>query len=85
MESKDIGALWVKESAKGVKFLSGVVTIGGIAHQIVIFKNGFKEKPNQPDWRIYASQPKPELNPNGTEKVSDAEPLPEDTGNDLEF
>jgi len=65
---KDIGALWVKDGKTG-KFLSGVITIGETAHQIVIFKNGFKEKPNQPDWRIYASKPKPELNPNGTEKV----------------
>lgn len=69
MADKDIGALWVKETAKGDKYLSGVITIGETAHQIVIFKNGFKEKPNQPDWRIYKSQPK-------AEEKTEAEDLP---------
>jgi hypothetical protein len=55
MEKNDCGALWVREGRNG-KFLSGTITIGDTAHQIVVFKNGYKEKPNQPDWRIYRSQ-----------------------------
>lgn len=68
---ESVGALWIKTSSKNEKFLSGVITIDGVAHQIVIFRNGFKKADNQPDWRIYKSKPKPELNDNGTEKVDD--------------
>ena len=63
-----MGALWIR-SKDGKEYMTGVVTIGDIAHQIVVFKNN-KQKPNQPDWRIYKSKPKPVLNENGTEKVT---------------
>ena len=68
---KDIGALWLRQGAKG-EFLSGIVTIDNVAHQIIAFKNN-KTKPNQPDWRVYPSLPKAELNENGTEKVIQVE------------
>ena len=75
MAKESIGAFWTKTSSKdSSKFLSGVVTVGGVAHQVVVFKNTYKkEGSNEPDWRVYASEPKPELNPNGTEKVDDSE------------
>lgn len=74
---KDIGALWLRNGPKG-EYMTGIITIKDVAHQIVIFKNGFKDKPNQPDWRIYKSQPKPELNENGTEKVIQTDEVEED-------
>lgn len=62
MSSEDMGALWVR--TKGDKeYMTGVVTIDNVAHQIVLFKNARKEKPNQPDWRIYKSTPKPAEDP----------------------
>ena len=67
---KDIGALWVKKGEKG-EYMTGIVTIDNVAHKIVVFKNGYKKEANHPDWRIYPSKPKPELNENGTEKVTD--------------
>lgn len=70
MENKDLGALWVRSTAKGDKYLTGTISIEGKAFKIVVFKNGFKKAENQPDWRIYESKPKPELNENGTEKVT---------------
>lgn len=70
MENRDIGALWAKVSAKGLEFLSGSVEINNVRHQIVLFKNTRKSKPNHPDWNIFPSTPRPETNPNGTEKVS---------------
>lgn len=70
MAEKNIGALWTKDGPKG-KFLSGVVTIGDTAYQIVIFRNSYKEKPNQPDWQIYPARPRVQLNDNGTEKVEE--------------
>lgn len=55
-----IGALWIKESAKG-KFLSGVVEVNGEKLNIVVFKNTFKkEGEKSPDYRIYASKPREE-------------------------
>jgi len=51
-----IGALWTKQGAKG-EFMSGEVTIGGVKHEVTIFRNDFK-KPGErtPDWRIYPRQ-----------------------------
>lgn len=55
-----IGALWEKTSkTKGDKFLSGVITINGVAHEIVLFANQYKKEPKHPDWRIFPSKPKP--------------------------
>lgn len=58
MEDKkqDAGALWVKESKAGNKFMSGVVEIDGVKTEIVVFKNNFKKADNHPDYRIYLSE-----------------------------
>lgn len=57
---RDIGALW-RRDGKNQKFLSGKITIGEFGEekeiQIVVFKNKFKEKDNQPDFRIYEDTP----------------------------
>ena len=59
MSEQSIGAFWLKESAKGVKYMSGKITIGGAEHQIVMFKNTLKkEGENTPDYRIFASKPR---------------------------
>lgn len=59
MESKDIGALWTKTSAKGLEFLSGSIEISeGVRMEIVLFKNTRKNKPNHPDWNIFKSAPR---------------------------
>lgn len=58
MSEQSIGALWIKEGAKG-KFLSGVVEIGGEKHNVVVFKNTLKKEGERtPDYRIYASKPR---------------------------
>lgn len=54
---KEIGALWVKTSKNGNQYMSGVVEIDGVKHQIVCFSNK-KQKPNQPDYRILPSEPR---------------------------
>jgi len=60
-KKRDVGALWRREG-KNQNFLSGKITIGEFGEdkeiQIVIFKNKFKEKDNQPDFRIYLDTPK---------------------------
>jgi hypothetical protein len=51
-KAQKVGAAWVKEietKAGKQKILS--VTIG--EKRYTFFKNGFKEKPNQPDYSVY--------------------------------
>ena len=55
-KQKSIGAFWVKTSNKGNKFYSGNIEIDGKKIMLVAFDNK-KEKENQPDIRIYESQP----------------------------
>ncbi len=74
MDKQDMGALWARKSKKGVDYFSGVLTIGDVAQEIVVFANE-KKNPNQPDWRIYKSVPPVARNDNGTEKVSDNVPF----------
>ena len=45
-----IGAFWERETLKGDKFLSGTSFDKG---RLIMFRNGFKEKDNQPDWILY--------------------------------
>lgn len=55
---KDIGALWIKESRQGTKFMSGNIRIGEDTIEVVVFKNKFKkEGSREPDFRIYESEP----------------------------
>lgn len=58
MDNKDIGALWSKTSGKGLEFLSGNILINEVRHEIVLFKNTRKSKPNHPDWNIFKSAPR---------------------------
>lgn len=54
-KEEDIGALWEK-SGKGGAYFSGTIKLpDGTKQEIVVFKNRYKERPNQPDWRIYKS------------------------------
>lgn len=51
--SDEMGALWIKTSARG-EFLTG--KIGDVA--VVAFRNHSKKNPNEPDWRILKARPK---------------------------
>ena len=51
---QSIGALWVKDSKRG-KFYTGNIEVNGVKVSIVVFKNSYKTKDNQPDLRIYES------------------------------
>jgi uncharacterized protein (DUF736 family) len=62
MANESIGALWIKESEKG-EYMSGVVEVNGEKHPIVVFKNTYKEKENQPDYRILPKKKTGEAKP----------------------
>lgn len=44
-----IGAVWIKTSKAGNKFMSGVIN----DQKVVIFKNNYKEQENHPDYIVY--------------------------------
>lgn len=57
-KENELGALWLKDGKNG-KYMSGKITTpGGEEVQIVVFKNNYKQKENQPDYRILKSEPK---------------------------
>lgn len=61
-QKHNIGSLWLKEGSKG-KYLSGKITVEDsngvkITQSVILFKNKFKEKDNQPDYVVF----KPFLN-----------------------
>lgn len=64
MENKknDIGALWVRQSQKGDFYAGKITTDSGEEIKIVVFKNNYKNKENQPDYTILKS--KEEIQPN---------------------
>lgn len=53
----ELGALWLKDGKNG-KYMSGRIEINGEKINIVVFKNTYKEKENQPDYKILRSRPK---------------------------
>lgn len=54
----ELGALWLKHSAKG-PYMTGSVTIGGVETRLVLFPNN-KKSEKSPDWRVMLSKPKAE-------------------------
>jgi len=51
-----IGALWLSQGKKG-NFLSGRIELDAENEiRVIVFKNDFKEKDNQPDYIIYEPQ-----------------------------
>lgn len=57
-QREQLGALWRRETRDHAEFLTGKVTIDGITHDLVIFRNGYKDKSTKPDYIIYRGQPR---------------------------
>lgn len=54
MPEKNIGGIWIKESKKGVKYLSGSIEINGVKHKFTAFRNTYKKPDNnQPDYQLF--------------------------------
>lgn len=57
---REIGALWKREG-RNQKYLTGKMkNADGSEQQVVIFSNKNKTKDNQPDFRVYKSEPRSE-------------------------
>ena|SRR3990167_198520 len=61
-----IGALWIRQSKDGQKYMSGQLQDLRGNIPVVVFSNGKKEKENQPDLLVYLSEPKKEQAPRGS-------------------
>ena len=81
-KKREIGALW-RRDGKNQKFLSGKITIGEFGedktYSIVVFSNKFKEKENQPDFRVYEDTP---LKKEGSAEAPTEDPSPTSENND---
>lgn len=55
----ELGALWLKDSQAGKKYMSGKITVAGETVPVVVFKNDYKKEGERtPDYRIYRQQPR---------------------------
>lgn len=54
-KKQSIGALWLRDSQNGTKYMSGVIEIDGVKHSVVVFKNNYKQEDKHPDYRVYLS------------------------------
>ena len=46
------GAVWLKTSKNGLKYMSGILDVNGVDHDIAMFKNDKKGNENAPDYRL---------------------------------
>jgi uncharacterized protein (DUF736 family) len=58
--SRKIGALWMKQTKDGKKYLSGVLQDLSGDIRIAVFPNDRKQKDNEPDYQILLSEQKKE-------------------------
>lgn len=57
-KDKELGALWTWEPKNGgEEYMTGKITINGNETSIILYRNGYKDAENQPDWRIYLREP----------------------------
>ena len=57
-KEKSVGGVWVRTSQGGKDFLGIQVTIDGVKHNLIAFRNGFKKEDKHPDYQIYVSRPR---------------------------
>lgn len=69
--SRKIGALWLKETKDGKKYMSGVLEDMRGEIRIAVFRNDRKEKENHPDYQIIISEERRER--------SESDPVAEST------
>lgn len=56
MENGKIGALWLKTSKAGNKYLQGTIDTKQGKIKIIIFKNNTKKQDKHPDYFIFRSE-----------------------------
>ena len=46
------GAVWLRVSKNGLKYMSGILDVNGVDHDIAMFKNDKKGNDKAPDYRL---------------------------------
>lgn len=46
------GAVWLKTSKNGLKYMSGILDVNGVEYDIAMFKNDKKGNDKAPDYRL---------------------------------
>lgn len=75
-KSKDIGALWLNDSKAGTKYMAGNIEINGEKIKIVVFKNTYKKRDVEPDYKIYKSKPMKQNESESSKAEEDSEDIP---------
>ena len=52
------GAMWLRTSKNGLKYMSGTLNVNGVDFDIAMFKNDKKGNENAPDYRLTISNKK---------------------------
>ena len=81
-KNREVGALWLRTSAAGTKYLSGHVSLGAeddLEERVVVFSNKDKKNDKAPDYRMYRSAPPQQATAAKTEENSS-----NDTEDDLD-
>jgi len=79
--NKPLTGLYINETKKGDQYLSGKTLDG---KKYTLFKNGFKEKDNQPDWVLYVEDTNLQK-PVGQSKEFKLSSTPKPTQEDMPF
>ena len=58
-KNKDIGALWIQTGQYG-EYWTGTIDMDGVKQRVIVYKNKYKSKENQPDLRIKKKELKEE-------------------------
>jgi hypothetical protein len=71
-----VGALWLSEDKNGKKFFSGKISLDDNSDpvSVLVFRNTYKKKDNQPDYIIYM----PETNDESAEREAAAKKWQDD-------
>lgn len=70
----ELGAMWIKTSPQGEKYMSGVIEYPGCNIPIAVFKNKNKTADNHPDYKIVWSKPNNKSGGNGAGNVGAGSP-----------
>jgi uncharacterized protein (DUF736 family) len=86
---REIGALWLRKSASGNKYLLGHITSGEdgeieeTKERVIVFANKDKKSDKAPDYRIYRSEPKQVTETVSSEAQTSTDTQPEEDDLDV--
>ena len=65
------GAVWLKTSKNGLKYMSGILDVNGVEHDIAMFKNDKKGNDKAPDYRLVVTSKEEQQTPTEAKAVNE--------------